>query len=360
MRFLIVNPFGIGDVLFSTPLITSIKSTYPDAYIVYLSNARTRELLDNNPDIDRIFIYEKDEYRVLWKHSKWRMIKKLVKLLNDIRRERFDIAIDLTLGDRYSWILMLLGIGKRVGFSFKGRGRFLTQSLKIDGFEGKHAVEHFLDIGELIDCAPLTHSLTFNVSDSANQWADSFIKQNGLEGRHPLIAIIPGGGASWGGAASSKRWPVEGFIEVADALIKQRDAAIVLMGGGTDEAALSQQVKSAVSGEVIDVTNQTTLNQFAALLKRCDAVLCNDGGPVHIAVSQQARVVAIFGPVDDTAYGPYPRTDRTTVIAKSLPCRPCYVKFRMPPCPIDLKCLKDLKSRGVLNAVLQQLASNQE
>ena len=65
MRILIVNPFGIGDVLFSTPLITNLKVAWPKSYIGYICNIRAKDALYDNPQIDEIFVFEKDEYSPL-------------------------------------------------------------------------------------------------------------------------------------------------------------------------------------------------------------------------------------------------------------------------------------------------------
>ena len=66
MRILIVNPFGIGDVLFSTPLISNIRDAYPECYIGYICNIRAKDVLSDNPQLNEIFVFEKDEYRNLW------------------------------------------------------------------------------------------------------------------------------------------------------------------------------------------------------------------------------------------------------------------------------------------------------
>ena len=108
MRVLIVNPFGIGDVLFSTPMISNIKEAYPQAYIGYICNIRAKDALYHNPDINKLFVFEKDEYRNLWKASKIRCIRRFLSFLGEIKKERFDLEIDLSLGYHYSFFLWLI------------------------------------------------------------------------------------------------------------------------------------------------------------------------------------------------------------------------------------------------------------
>ena len=76
-KILIINPFGIGDVIFSTPLIEALKQYYPDCYVGYICNRRVAELINTNPNLDKVFVYEKDESREIWRKSK---IKCLIKI----------------------------------------------------------------------------------------------------------------------------------------------------------------------------------------------------------------------------------------------------------------------------------------
>jgi len=75
-KFLIINTFGIGDVLFTTPLIENVKQSVPDAFLGYVANARTAEILKNHSLIDEVFVYERDEFHEAYCHSKKRVFKK--------------------------------------------------------------------------------------------------------------------------------------------------------------------------------------------------------------------------------------------------------------------------------------------
>ena len=118
MRILIINPFGIGDVLFSTPLISNLKAADPEGYIGYICNIRAKDAIYNNPGLNEIFVFEKDEYRNLWKQSKVKCIKKFIAFLFKIKSRRFDVAIDLSLGHQYSLFLWLIGVRKRIGYNY--------------------------------------------------------------------------------------------------------------------------------------------------------------------------------------------------------------------------------------------------
>ena len=91
-KILFINPFGIGDVLFTTPLLDNIKDTLPEAKIGYLCNRRAFEALENNPSIDKIFIYERDEFVNEQKKSFWKWLSKTMAFINDIKQEKYELS----------------------------------------------------------------------------------------------------------------------------------------------------------------------------------------------------------------------------------------------------------------------------
>ena len=196
-RILIVNPFGIGDVLFSTPLIRAVRRAFPNAYLAYLCNRRTEEILRRNEHLNELFIYERDELVALWKQRKRSAITAVMSLLRAIRRRRFDLAIDLSLGERYSFLLMLLGIRRRIGFDYRRRGRFLTHRLIIDGYHEDHVVEHYARLLRSLGILLRNRHLELPVSEADQRAAKDQLRHFGLKDGQPAIGLIPAGGR-WG------------------------------------------------------------------------------------------------------------------------------------------------------------------
>src|SRR5208283_1549917 len=102
-KILIINPYGIGDVLFTTPVISNLRRSYPQATIAYLANARTADFIKMNPDIKQVF--------------------------------------DFSLNSSFGFLCVACGIKKRIGFDYRGRGRFLTDKIPLKGYEDKHVIE---------------------------------------------------------------------------------------------------------------------------------------------------------------------------------------------------------------------------
>ena len=92
--------------------------------------------------------------------------------------------------------------------------------------------------------------------------------------------------------------------------------------------------------------------ETVALVEKCFLFIGNDTGPLRFADALNKKIVALLGPVDENVYGPFPSGQaRTIVIKKDIACRPCYKKFRLPPCLHDKECLKSITVKEVLAAV---------
>ncbi|MBN1794150.1 MAG: lipopolysaccharide heptosyltransferase II [Candidatus Omnitrophica bacterium] len=355
-RILLINPFGIGDVLYSTPLVGALRGTYPDAFIAYVANRRASDVLRHNANVNKIFIYEKDEYGDLWKTSKIRCVKTFSHFLRQLKKENFTAAIDMSLSDKFGLVIMGLGIGKRVGFHYKKRGRFLTQKVDVpDGFAHKHIAEYYLDLGRSFGIKEdrVTPS-EFPVSEPAYKAARELFERKGLRAGGIIVGIVPGGGDSWGASAVRKRWPVDKFAELAGGLIDEFEARIVLFGAAS-ERQLCEKTEKAIKGGCANLAGETSLEEFAACISRCSLIVSNDGGPFHIAVSQNARTVGIFGPADPGIYGPYPARNTVRVISKDIPCRPCYKNFRLPSCDMHFECVTSIGVDEVCHACKELL-----
>ncbi len=307
-KILIINPFGIGDVLFTIPGLRNLRQAYPQARIVYIANRRTAPMLNSNPHVNQVHVYERDEFYALYQTDKLGFLRKWVDFLNTIRREQFDAVFDFSLSNSWGFLMAMCGIPRRFGFNYRGRGQMLTHKIVLRGYDNKHVVEYYLDLLDLAGVPVLDRHMELIVPASARQWVQEWLVNNGIDAQKPLIAVIPGGGASWGNAAKYKRWPAEKY--------------------------------------------QTSIMQMAALLRLCRLAIVNDGGPLHMCVAAGVPTVSIFGPVDPRVYGPYSMDEGVhQVVQKNLACQPCYRRFRMAACS-HMSCLNTLDTDAVYRKVI--------
>src|SRR3989338_6055113 len=229
-KILIVNIFGIGDVLFTTPLLSNIKKNIPDSVIGYVANQRAAAVLENSPHIDNLYIYERDEFQAIYRQSRGLFLKRGWEFLHRIKKEKYDLLIDLSMNGSVGFWAWLAGIPQRIGFNYKNRGLFLNKKMKFEGYEGRHVVKYYLGLLESFGFQVESLPLELALKKDDGLWADLFLSKQGLTSHHQKIGIVPGGGASWGKEAVYKRWPAAKYAQLADKIIENLKANIILLG----------------------------------------------------------------------------------------------------------------------------------
>lgn len=358
MRILIVNPFGIGDVLFTTPLIHTIKDKFTLGRLGYLCNKRTAPLLENNPFINEVFIYERDDFKRALSVSWFKWFNQFSSFIKRIKACKFDLAIDLSLTTYFGFFVAAAGIRERIGYNYKNRGIFLTRSIKLSGYEDKHIVEYYNGLLKLIGIEPKYQDLELYLKDDDKQYAENIFREHRIDKSTPVITIVPGGGASWGVQALLKHWPEEKFALLIDKIIEKYKVTVIILGD-LKEKDLFTQLEEQIQNKVINLVGETSLTQSAAITFKSDIFIGNDGGPLHIATALGKKTISFFGPVDPKVYGPYPPDDtRHIVLKKTLECSPCYRNFRLVPCQRNKECLESINVDEVIEKIDRLLSIN--
>lgn len=352
MKILFVNPFGIGDVLFTTSLFKPLKERGNSIY--YWCNERVPGILRHNKAVEAIFSFSRGDLKRIFKKSPGEAIKGTIGLIKKIKNERFDMALDFSLDYRYGLLLRVLGVKRVAGFDYKGRGRFLTDKIKIDSFKGKHIIKQYEALLKFINRSMVVHSkMELFMGDDEKEWANEILSRNGISANDVLIGIVPGGGASWGKSAFRKHWPKEKFTRIIEKLMTLDKYKIILLGD-EKETELCDFISDRAGNNIVNLCGKTTLGQLAAVLERCKLLVTNDGGPLHMASALGLKTVSIFGPGDEAVYGPYPSSSDHIVITSNVDCRPCYKNFRYQLCQVR-KCLDDIEPSTVLKAIGKSL-----
>jgi len=353
-RILIINIFGIGDVLFTTPMIRNLHENFPDAFIGYVCNKRALKVLETNPHLNKLHVYEKDDFRTLSRESRLKALKEFKRFLARIKQQHYDMVFDLSLNKYSSFFLWLLGIKQRVGFNYKNRSPFLTKKVTISGYNGKPVIEHYLDLLRLQGLRINTHQMEVFITEDDRRLAEELLQRHGTRPDEPFVALIPGGGASWGADARYRRWPAQNYARLADKIIEKYGLKIILMGD-LSEKALAEQVISAMKHRPVNLIGKTALGTYLALLSRSTFAVLNDGGPLHMAVAAGAKTVSLIGPVDEHVYGPYPKGGHY-VVTKDICCRPCYRSFRRADCE-HIQCVHGVSVEEFFTKVQEMVAS---
>jgi lipopolysaccharide heptosyltransferase II len=344
-RVLIVDPFGIGDALFATPVIRALKENGFEK-IDLLLGSRTRELFEHNPHISEIFEWDKTKRDGFLAQARY--ISRLVKLFWRLRQNHYQLLLDFSLSREYALLAWLFfGISKRAGFDYKKRGIFLTNKMELpDGFSQKPVAEYYLDLLKSIGIKEQPCRLELFLGEEDEKECTKIL--NGLEirDRQTFIVVAPGGGESWGKDARLKRWPAHYFGALLSRIKSELLPSIrhIFILGSRKENSLAEELSQSVEGlEVHNLSGGVSLRVAAALIQKAAFLIANDGGLVHISQAMGTPVIAFYGPVDPRVYGPYPKNDRALAIVNTGPiCRPCYKRMRYQADCVGNECLTTL------------------
>lgn len=311
MRILIIKPSSLGDVVHALPTVNLIRRKFAAAHISWLVNAELFPLLQNCPVInDRI------EFRRRDSGSWW-------PLLRQLRRENFDIVVDLQGLLRSGLFTLATGASQRIGLSDAREGARLFYN-EIVTVPRIHAVDRYLLAAKHLGCdGPVEFPLGL-ASEIKNQKSE--------------IAINPS--ARW----DTKLWGDDKFAE----LIRQLPADRVVLTGSANEAPRIEKIAQGRQ----NLAGKTSLLELADLYRQCAVLITNDSGPMHLAAAVGTPVVAIFGPTEPALTGPY--GDRHVVLRAGIPCSPC-LKDRCFHTP-GMECMDKVTVEQVLAAVKPFLA----
>ena len=373
-KFLIINPFGIGDILFTVPLVKVLKERYPESRIGYWCNERVASLLWHVDGVDVIYPLSRGDLKRLYGRSPLKRFAAMVKLFSDMRRERYTATLDFSLDSRYAFMARLAGIRTRIGFNphalkspggreprtlvrggstYANRARFLTHAIPLEGYSGKHVIEYYSEVlNVLVGPRPDdTLRMQLSVTQAAAEKARTLLASLGIDDATLVIGMAPGGGASWGSDAVYKQWSPLNFAALARKILYELNGAVVLIGEA-GERPIADIIRHSINHpRLIDLVGETDLTGLVSVVSTMKLLVANDGGPLHLAVALGVKTVSLFGPVDDVVYGPYPQDNHHTVVKKDLPCRPCYRHFRFDGCVHNKRCLEEITVDEVFAAV---------
>jgi heptosyltransferase II len=328
-RILIIEPNWLGDILFTTPSIRAVRRSKPSAFIVVMAHPRCREMLEGNPNIDKLILFDE-------KTSHKGLLKKLF-FISDLKKLKFDTAICFHRSTSKTLIAYLAGIPRRVGYYTKKRSLLLTDSLS-EKRDIVHRVEYFLNLVRSIGINDSGSDYEFIIPRTAICAAEIILKNAGVNKGEDFFIINPGG--NW----LQKRWPKQNYSMLCEKLHDIYNYKI-LVTGSIEDIPLASDIISNKGSYLVSICGKTSLKQLAAIMGKAKIVVANDSGPMHIAVSQKTPTIAIFGPTSPSITGPYGNGKYIT-LHKCLDCIvPCYESC------YNHRCMSAVSVADVLAAV---------
>lgn len=331
-RILIFNVNWLGDVLFSTATIRNIRRNFPESFIACAIPSRCYSILKGNPYLDEIIIFdEKDRHKGI-----------LAKLnfIQLLKSKNFDAVFLLHRSFSRALICRLANIPERIGYDTKKRGFILTKKIIPPKKDTLHRIDYYLNLIEKAGIRIEDRYLELFVGDEDINFVKEFLDKNLISTDNFLVALNPGG--NW----LPKRWVKEYWAILADKLVDDFKAKVIITGAPNDLSLVSA-IGELMRHKPLITCGLFNLKQLAALCRRLDLFITADTGPLHIAnASGTKKIIALFGPTSPEITGPYP-INNVVVLRKDVGCKvPCYVVN----CP-DNRCMKTISPEEVFKEI---------
>lgn len=335
-RILVTRADRLGDLVLSTPVFEALRRQFPDAHIACLTFLENRPVVEGNPYLDELILYDKLGSEKGW-WGNFLFSRKLAK-------KRFDAVIHLHPTNRMHLVSWLARIPQRIGYR-KKNGWALTRAIEDRKAEGtKHESEYNFDLLKFLGVPPpgkMTPS--FPLKEKEKISLEFLLKNLGFQCEKPYVVLNPSA------SCPSKIWPADRFARLADQLQTQRRFQIALIGSISDRR-FAVKVKKYATHPVTDLSGKLSLGMLGWLLKEAKLLISNDSGPVHVARAVGTPAISIFGRnlsgLSPRRWGPLGKEGK--VIRREVACPVCLAHN----CRINFLCLDVVSVEDVLKEAM--------
>ena len=332
-KILVTRTDRIGDLVLSTPVFSALRKQFPTAWITCLTFCENREIVEGNPYLDEVILYDKKGTE--------KGVAGNLRFARFIAAKKFDTVIHLHATNRMHWISWLAGIPVRIGYDRKSSWT-LTHRVLDKKREGlKHEAEYNFDLLQLLKVErPESLSLYFPLKDSAERSLRELMKHYNIPQDTPKVILNPSA------SCPSKRWPADRFGYLVNKIANQYEATFIAIGTKQDRSFV-QEVQKHASFPVFDLSGRLSLAMLGSLMKQSSLLISNDSGPVHVANAVGTPAISIFGRkqmgLSPTRWRPLDSKSR--VIWKDVGCETCLAHR----CQIQFLCLDAITVDDVLS-----------
>ncbi len=328
-RILVRSTNWLGDAVMSIPAVRAIAAGRPDARVTVLAPAKLADLWREVPGVADVLPIPAGAG--------------VFKVAAAVRRAGpFDAAVLLPNSLRTALEVWLAGVPRRVGFRGHRRRWLLNQivhedplSPAIGGDPRRNQTYRYARLAEEIGAGIVSVDDPSPTATGVRSGRGGWLR----------VGVCPG--AEYG---PTKRWPAERFAEAAKLVAAERACEWTIFGVAKD-APYAATIESALGERCENLVGKTTLAELMVALKRCDVLLTNDTGTMHLAAYLGVPVAAVFGSTDPLLTAPLVPPERLRILRRQVECSPCFLK----ECPLDLRCLHAVTAGDAAAAVLELL-----
>lgn len=279
---LVIRPDRLGDVVLSTPVYASIKKSFPNIKLTVLVKKGQREILLENPYIDRIIVFDH---------------KNILKTLRTLREEKYDLAIVLNLvfSSTAAFFALISKAPWRAGYDTP-QGKDFFNLIVPKKNKLLHETQHNLDVLRFLQFPIIEESPNLFIEEKIKKDVENLIAEKVRFPNRPLVLIKPGTRVlKWG-------WEIDNFKEAIKQLIKSEEVEIFILQGPGEENLISKFTEPSNSfGTILP---QLSIVQLAYLIQRSKLLVCNHTGIMHLASAVQTPSLIIFKHGEIDRWGP--------------------------------------------------------
>lgn len=307
-KVLIIRLSAIGDTIHTLPMVYSIKKQFPSCQIGWVVESKAKMFVENNPMIDKCFVIDKKR-------------KNLFKIIKQIRKEHYDIALDPQQLLKSGIILGMCGAKKKITLSGGREFSWIFANkivkAKKELFDiNYHVVKRNLELCEYLDCN--TEEISFPTPNITEEQKDK-IFQSLPKSDLPVIAIAPA--TTWRNKHINNNLWVE-LINYLDGKVN-----VILTGSIKDEALINHLMDKTSNKNVVNFAGKTDLIELKELYSNCKMVITPDSGSAHIAwAAQTPAVISLFSATSANRTAPFGNTNKYFSIQSNVNCSPCMKK----------------------------------
>ena len=294
---------ALGDVIHALPLARAVRRAHPLAQITWIVERRESALLRGHPDLDRVIPVDTRRWRRLLRHPEGakEVWGKVSGLRRRVRMADLDVAIDCQGLLKSGLLTAFTGAPMRIGF----RRAYCRERLNVlftnrrvrPPATAVHVVDQNLALLTPLGIAAAPAEFVLPGRPEADRRMEQALGAAGLPVGERVVALNPGAGRK------DKQWPIEFFRELAERLIAQADARMLLLWG-PDELPMAQRIATGLSARAV-VAPPTDLDDLTAVLRRVSLIIAGDTGPLHLAAALGTPALGLYGPTSAERNGPY-------------------------------------------------------
>lgn len=344
-KILITKFWGIGSIILASPTMKAIREKFPNAEITFLTLERNKKVYEDSGLFDKVLYFRLNHVVDAFPN--------FLKILLKLRKQKFDLAIDLDTFAIFTPLLLSLTktkikIGHKIGRIYE----FRLYDKSVIYNNNQHVSDNFFNLAKLLGIKEKPSIVKMSISRSDKECIESILEEKKIKKLDKIIGI----NINAGDFGLERRWPNKNFAELADRIIQNYNVKIIFTGLDIDKELVNQTINLMKYKGAINFAGKTaTIKQLAFLIQKFDFLITNDTGPMHVAVAMETPVIAFFGPETPSIYGPVGK--QHTVFYKHLPCSPCLSVYNAKRinCKHDVECMKSITVDEVMEKVKNYL-----